>query len=573
MTKQLEDMSLSLNPRKNRLGETLIAQGAISHDQLDIALKEQEKINKPLGKALISLGFLSEAVLRDALSEVQGRESIDLKQLVPDAQAIHMLPKHLAMRFCIAPIMFDVNKKTLSIAMSDIYDLRALDHIRASIKNNFEIIPVLAAENEIRDAIDRFYGYNLSVDGILHEIETGEMDLLSLNKQNNEYSHPLVRLVDSILADAVKRRASDIHFEPEASFLRLRYRIDGVLRQIRSLHRDYWSGVVVRLKVLAKMNIAETRAPQDGRISLKIHGNNIDFRVSVQPVLHGENIVIRVLDRTKGVALLDDLNLRKDALNSIKTMMARPEGIILVTGPTGSGKTTTLYSMLNYINSDQVNIMTLEDPVEYPMDRLRQTSINEVARMNFANGIRSLMRQDPDIILVGEVRDKDTAKMAFRAAMTGHQVYTSLHTNSAIGSLSRLQDIGINNELMSGNIIGIIGQRLVRKLCMHCKKPTLSSARESKLLASQKRVSLYSAKGCHHCDNSGYKGRLAVIEVLKLNTELDEMIAEKQAISKIKKYIKQQGFTTLADDACRLVKEGLTSLDEIARVIDLTERI
>ena len=573
MNEQIQDIGSALREKKKRLGEELVSQGLISEDQLSIALKEQKKSSQPLGEALITLGFISEAVLRDALGEMLGRESIDLSYVVPDAQAISLLPKELASRFNIAPIMFDAAEKTLSIAMSDVFDLMVLDRIRASVGSKVEILPLLAGTGEISDAIDRFYGYNLSVDGILHEIETGELDVESLNTKEDEYSQPLVRLVDAILADAVKRGASDIHFEPEAGFLRLRYRIDGVLRQIRSLHRDYWSAVAVRLKVIAKMNIAETRAPQDGHISLKIRGHDIDFRMSAQPVLHGENIVLRVLDRAKGIVPLDDLHLHDDAMGSLKLMMARPEGIILVTGPTGSGKTTTLYSMLNYVKSEQVNIMTLEDPVEYPMDMIRQTSINEVARMDFANGIRSLMRQDPDIILVGEVRDQDTAEMAFRAAMTGHQVYTTLHTNSAIGCIPRLQDIGIKNEIMSGNIIGVIGQRLVRRLCTHCKKSNSINEIEKKLLDCDEDIEIYEAKGCLQCEDTGYKGRLAVMEVLRFDAELDDMIVEKKPMSKIKKYLKQKGFKNMADDASRLIKEGLTSLDEVSRVIDLTDKL
>ena len=573
MNSPIQDIGAALKARKKRLGEELIAEGLITEDQLTIALKEQKKLSKPLGETLISLGFISEAALRDALSKMLGRESIDLSHVVPDAQAIKLIPKELASRFNIAPVSFNKEEQSLSVAMTDVYDLLVLDRIRATVGSRIEIIPLLAGEGEISDAIDRFYGYNLSVDGILNEIETGELDLASLNTEEDEYSQPLVRLVDAILADAVKRGASDIHFEPEAGFLRLRYRIDGVLRQVRSLHRDYWSAIAVRLKVISKMNIAETRAPQDGHISLQIRGHEIDFRVSSQPVLHGENIVLRVLDRAKGIVPLESLNMHEDALRTLKLMMARPEGIILVTGPTGSGKTTSLYSMLNYVKSEQVNIMTLEDPVEYPMDMVRQTSINEVLRMDFANGIRSLMRQDPDIILVGEIRDQDTAEMAFRAAMTGHQVYSTLHTNSAIGSIPRLQDIGIKNEIMSGNIIGIVGQRLVRRLCPYCKSPYQASELEKQLLDCDEDITIYQSKGCDKCDNTGYQGRIAVMEILRFDDELDDMIVDKQSISRIKKFLKQKGFKNMADDAGRIIKEGLTSLDEVSRVIDLTDRL
>ena len=575
VTDTITDIGSALRAKKKRLGEELIFQGLITEDQVNIALKEQQKSAKPLGEALVSLGFISEAALRDALGEMLGKESIDLSNVVPDNEALQLIPKELSLRYNILPVSFNRDEDTLSVAMTDIYNLVVLDRLRAIVGNRIEIISLLSGESEISDAIDQFYGYELSVDGILHEIETGEVDYDSLDVEGDAYSQPLVRLVDAILADAVKRGSSDIHFEPEEGFLRLRYRIDGVLRQVRSLHKDYWSAIVVRLKVMSNMNIAETRAPQDGRINLNIRGHQIDFRVSSQPTTHGENVVLRVLDRAKGIVPIDELGLHDDALSQLKLMIARPEGIILVTGPTGSGKTTTLYSMLGYVRSIEVNIMTLEDPVEYPMDMIRQTSINEVLRMDFANGIRSLMRQDPDIILVGEIRDSDTAEMALRAAMTGHQVYSTLHTNSAIGSIPRLIDIGVKAEIMSGNIIGIIGQRLVRKLCPHCRSPREAVDVEKKLLGVKPAdaLQIFDATGCNKCDGIGYKGRLAILEVLRINSELDEMIAEQLTMGKFKKYLKENAFQSLADDATRRVIEGITTLDEVSRVIDLTDRL
>ncbi|MBX2857763.1 MAG: Flp pilus assembly complex ATPase component TadA, partial [Cellvibrionaceae bacterium] len=351
--------------KKKRLGDQLIDNGVVTKDQVEIAITEQKKLGKPLGQVLVELGFVTEAVMRDALGEALGKASIDLAKIVPDNEALSLIEKQIASRYNILPVSFDAEKKIITIATTDIYDVMVLDRVRTNIPPDIDVRPILAAEGEIRHAIDQFYGYELSVDGILREIETGVVDYQSLESGGEEYSQPLVRLVDAILTDAVKRGASDIHFEPELSFLRLRYRIDGVLLQIRSLHKDYWSAIVVRLKVMANLNIAETRSPQDGRISLRVGGSAIDFRVSAQPTTHGENIVLRVLDRAKGIVPLDKLNLHSDNLDLLKLLMSRPEGIILVTGPTGSGKTTTLYSMLNYIKSIEVNIMTLEDPVEY----------------------------------------------------------------------------------------------------------------------------------------------------------------------------------------------------------------
>lgn len=561
-----------MNAPKKRLGDQLIEKGLVTADQIAIAITEQKKHGKPLGQALVDLGFVSEAIMRDVLSESMGRASIDLSHAVPDKDAISLIPKQIASRHVVLPVSYDAETKQLQLAMTDIYDVIVLDRIRSGLPSDIEIRPLLAGDTEIRHAIDQFYGYELSVDGILKEIETGVVDYQSLDVSGNEYSQPLVRLVDAILSDAVKNEASDLHFEPEQGFLRLRYRIDGVLRQIRSLHKDHWSAIAVRLKVMAGLNIAETRTPQDGRISLKVGGRTVDFRVSAQPTTHGENIVLRVLDRAKGIVPLDKLSLHPDNLDLLKLLMSRPEGIILVTGPTGSGKTTTLYSMLNFRKSIEVNIMTLEDPVEYPMDMIRQTSINEVAKMDFASGIRSLMRQDPDIILVGEVRDEATAEMALRAAMTGHQVFTTLHTNSALGAIPRLMDIGIKPDIMAGNIIGIIGQRLIRTLCKHCKKARPSETVEELILGIDHAVTLYDPAGCEKCGGAGYKGRLSVMEVLKMDADLDELIANRATTRELLKHALANGFKTMADDGIRRIMQGETTIEELSRVVDLTGR-
>ncbi|MDT8452262.1 MAG: GspE/PulE family protein [Gammaproteobacteria bacterium] len=558
---------------KTRLGERLVEKGLTTVDQVEIALTEQKKTGRLLGEILVSLGFVSESVMRDMLGQMLGIKSVDLKSVVPDAAALELIPKEMAERHVIVPISFNPENQHLRLAMKNASDLQTLDRVHALVGRKVEITPFVSGEGEIKRAIDQFYGYELSVDGILREIETGEIDYQSLDAVEDEYSQPLIRLVDAILADAVKRDSSDIHFEPEDGFLRLRYRIDGVLRQIRSLHKDYWSAIVVRLKVMSSMNIAETRIPQDGRLSLQVQGHRVDFRVSAQPTTHGENIVLRVLDRAKGIVPLEALGLHEDTLSALKMMMARPEGIILVTGPTGSGKTTTLYSMLNYVKSEEVNIMTLEDPVEYPVDMIRQTSINEVARMDFANGIRSMMRQDPDIILVGEVRDEDTAEMAFRAAMTGHQVLTTLHTNSAIGAIPRLLDIGVLPDIMTGNIIGIISQRLIRLLCAHCKTEVWSDVVDSRLLRVTEPVKIYEPAGCEHCGNTGYKGRISVMEALTIEDDLDELIAKRATLGELKECAVQSGYKTLADDAIRVVIAGRTSLQEVSRVIDMTRRL
>ena len=467
----------------DRLGTLLVETGAISEDQARIALTEQSKTGARFADTLAKLGFVTEAIIRDAVAGALGVESVDLGRTVAEAEAMAAVPEAVARRFLAVGLTLergsDGAPRRLTVAMADPFDVIALDHLRSLFDGEVEVVPFLAGRSDIERFLERAYRHDLTVAGILREIETGKADPDGPALAADEYSQPIVRLVDVLLTDAVRREASDIHFEPEAGFLRVRYRIDGVLRQVRSLHRGYWSAIAVRLKVMCGMNIAETRAPQDGRMTLSVSGHDIDYRVSSLPTAHGENIVLRVLDRSRGIVALDGLGMSPHALAELRRMMERPEGVILVTGPTGSGKTTTLYSILAHLDREAINIMTLEDPVEYPMTRIRQTSVNEAVKLDFANGVRSLMRQDPDIILVGEIRDADTAAMAFRAAMTGHQVYSTLHTNSAVGALPRLLDIGVAPGVLAGNIIGIVAQRLVRRLCPECREPVAAPPGEA----------------------------------------------------------------------------------------------
>jgi general secretion pathway protein E/type IV pilus assembly protein PilB len=561
--------------KKLRLGELLIQQGLITQDQLRIALTEQGTQNIPMGRLLVQLGFVTEAVIRDIMARTIGQESIDLGQVLVDAEALKLVPQEFARRQRLLPIAFNTEENQLIIAITEVFNLSALDQLRAMIGNGVKIKTVLAGQAQLDEFIDHFYGYELSVDGILREIETGEIDYQSLQQESSdEYTQPIVRLVGALLVDAVKRGASDIHFEPEYAFLRIRYRVDGVLEQVRSLHKNYWAGIAVRLKVISGMNIAETRAPQDGRISLNLNGRPVDFRVSSQPTIWGENIVLRVLDREKSIISLENMRLPKDVMGKLNLMLARPEGILIITGPTGSGKTTTLYSMLAKLNVESVNIMTLEDPVEYPVALMRQTSVNEAARVDFATGIRSMMRQDPDIILVGEVRDRDTAEMAFRAAMTGHQVFTTLHTNSALGTFPRLLDIGIVPDIMAGNIIGVLAQRLVRSLCNNCKEAYVPNAEERLLLGAdiEPDLKLYRPVGCAQCNHRGYKGRTAVLEILHMDADMDELVARRATTRELREAAMSKGFRPLAEEGLQRVIEGVTSLSEVARAIDLTSR-
>ena len=557
-----------------RIGELLVARGVVSDDQVRIALTEQRRARprEPLGRILARLGFATEAVIRDVLGGALGCDSVDLARVVVDSEVSRLIPEDVARRHRVLGLSRRLD--TLSVAMADPFDVIALDQVRAFAGAEVEIRPLLAGEADLDEAIDHFYGFELSVEGILREIETGEIDYRSLKVHSDEYRQPLVRLVNALLCDAVKRDASDIHLEPERDFLRVRYRIDGVLRQVRSLHRDYWSAIAVRVKVMAGMNIAEMRAPQDGRISLSVSGRKIDFRVSSLPTSFGENIVLRVLDREKGIVALESMGLAPEQLATLRLMLARPQGIILVTGPTGSGKTTMLYSMLDHLNREGRNIMTLEDPVEYPMEMIRQTSVNEAVRLTFANGIRSMMRQDPDIILVGEIRDEETAQMAFRAAMTGHQVFSTLHTNSAVGAIPRLVDAGIAPGIMAGNIVGVLGQRLVRRLCSRCKsgyEPAGGERRRLGLTDGADAPLLYRPAGCEHCDHTGYRGRLAIVELLRFDSALDELVARRATTRQLLEGARAKGYETMAEDGLRRVREGVTSVEEVSRVLDLSD--
>ncbi len=560
-------------PDPERLGGRLIAAGVIGEDQLRIALSEQRRAERPLGRVLVDFGFVSEAVLRDQLGEALGQEAIDLATVVPDPAALERLPQALARRHRAVPVSWDPATPALAVALSDPADLPTLDRLRARLGANCTLRPLRAGEAEIDAALERFYGYELTLDGILHELELGPAP--NPPGDADGYRHPLVRLVDAVLADAVGRGASDIHFEPAAGFVRIRYRIDGVLHTMRSLHPRHGSPITVRLKVMAGLDIAETRAPQDGRLERAVGGRAIDFRVSVVCTTHGEAVVLRVLDRHKGVLELDRLGLSRAHRDTLARMGARPEGLILITGPTGSGKTTTLYALLNEQPRDALSILTLEDPVEYPLPLVRQSAVNEAAGVDFANGVRSLMRQDPDILLIGEIRDEATATMALRAAMTGHQVYATLHTGSALGAIPRLQDIGVAASVLAGNIIGVIGQRLVRRLCPACKIPVPAGARERRLLGPEVAAEqpLYRAAGCAQCAGRGYAGRLALMEVLRIDEEFDDAITRHAPPKELRAHAAAAGFEPLVSDATRRVVEGVTSLDEVMRVIDLSDRL
>jgi type II secretory ATPase GspE/PulE/Tfp pilus assembly ATPase PilB-like protein len=556
-----------------RIGDRLLELGLITLDQLEVALFEQKRSGRMLGTVLVDLGFIGHDVLASLLAEASGYEQFDPKTAMIDPEVVTRIPKEVALRHRVVPLSGE--GRHVFVAMCDPYDVLALDQLRRQLGSGVTLVPKVCPPAEIGDLIDRAYGYAMSIDGIVKELEAGEADLAKLDASEAGYAHPLVRLVDAILLDAVKVGASDIHFEPEELFLRLRYRIDGVLSQIRSFHREHWPAIAQRLKIVAGMNIADKLRPQDGRIDLNLGNRQIDLRVSSLPTVHGENIVLRVLDKTHSLVPLDRLGISAPNLALIERALMRPEGIFIVTGPTGSGKTTTLYAILGQISTPEVNVVTLEDPVEYQLPLLRQTQVKESTGLGFAEGVRALLRQDPDIVFIGEVRDRDTAGMAVRAAMTGHQVFTTLHTNDALSAINRLAELGLPPSMIAGNVVAVLAQRLARKLCPACKTGRPATAEECRILGVQEGSppEIFEPVGCEVCRQAGYRGRAPVTELLPMDEELDEIVASGGTRAALKAAALGKGYRTLADDGIAKVLAGDLSLESLARAVDLSARL
>jgi len=557
------------------VGEKLVDKGLIAKDQLDIAKKIQKERGggTMIGAVLVEMGFITESTLGEVLTESTGVQSFDPKTTIIDPELVKQIPKETAVQHNAVPILLE--KDSVYIAMTDIYNVTAIDVIQRYFPKRFKMTPIHCSASELSDIIENYYEYELSIDGILREIENAKEDVLASTSEEDGYTNPTVRLIDALLVDAIRQGASDLHFEPEGSFVRLRYRVDGRLKHIRSFHKDYWSAIAVRIKIISHMNITETRNPQDGRITYNVLGRPVDFRVATQPTVHGENIVLRVLDKEKALLEMEQLGYSEVNVKILEKALKRPEGIIIITGPTGSGKTTTLYTILNFINTPDVNIMTLEDPVEYQLPMIRQSNIREGTGMDFVGGIKSILRQDPDIILVGEVRDEKTATMTLRAAMTGHQVFTSLHTNDALGAIPRLTDIGIKPKLLAGSVIACIAQRLARKLCNKCKEKVTATAEECRIMGvdNSRPPEIYKRKGCEECNGTGCKGRVAISEVILVDEGLDDLIAREAPRSEMMKYLKKNNFVPMPDDGVDKVLKGLIDLDEVIRTVNMTDRL
>ena len=566
-----EDDAGDAESSKGRMGERMVQMGLITEDQLNVALQEKKISGKMLGEILVELGFIEEDVLTVFLAESSGVEVFNPKTTIFDGEVLALINKVDAQKHNVLPISMD--EQNVYVAMSDPYDVVATDMLRRYMPKGKQIKPLVATAAILSDAIDAAYGYASSIKDILSELEEGkaQKDVASLNEKE-AFTHPIVRLVNALVFEAVKLGASDLHFEPEENFVRLRYRLDGVLFTAQILHKQHWSGISQRIKIMSEMNIADKLSPQDGRFNLNIGGREADFRVSSLPTVHGENIVLRVLDKSASIMPLSGLGFSQENMDKIQRAHSRPEGIIIVTGPTGSGKTTTLYSMLNEINDVEVNIQTLEDPVEYSLPMIRQTHVREGV-LEFADGIKALLRQDPDIIFIGEIRDKTTAEMALKAAMTGHQVFTSLHTNDSFGAIPRLLDLGMKPGMLAGAIVAVFAQRLARRLCDSCKEPYKPTEKDLEILGlgSGNVPPLFKAheKGCDVCGGKGYKGRIALAEVLLFDEDMDEQVARNVTKAELKTLAVKKGFKSMKDDGILKILEGITDFEAVGRVVDL----
>jgi type IV pilus assembly protein PilB len=452
--------------------------------------------------------------------------------------------------------------------MVDPLDIIAKDDIR--ITTGLEIDVVISAQQDIARAINRFYDASEKAERAVEDFKSqaGYEDEEEIEEDSDVTNAPMVRLVNTIISQAVRMKASDIHIEPLEKNVRIRYRIDGELREVMSPTKSTHSALVTRIKIMGKMNISEKRIPQDGRVETMIEGMPIDMRLSVLPTVYGEKIVIRLLDRNSLMIRKEDLGFSEYNIEQLDRIMRVPEGIILVTGPTGSGKTTTLYTVLRELNKESKNIITVEDPVEYRLEGINQVQVNNKAGLTFANGLRSILRQDPDIIMVGEIRDAETAEIAVRAAITGHVVLSTIHTNDTASTISRLGDMGIESYLISSSTVGIIAQRLVKRLCLKCKEPHKATTEELKMLGLplDQDVEIMKSKGCNSCSHTGYNGRTAIHEILVVDREIRNMISTESSIDDIKMRARQKGMTTLNESCRELVKQGVTSIDEMIRM-------
>lgn len=545
---------------RKRLGDLLVESGLISEEQLNSTLRRKSADEK-LGDALLREGYITEQQLIEVLEFQLGIPHINIFQYPIDPDVIQLVPKELAKRHYAMPIRRDKNK--LLVAMADPMDYFAIEELRMA--TGYHIEPAIATKDELFRTITKYYDLQESMEEVMGEIATSET--LDETRVTDDDS-PVVRLVNQIIDNALVQRASDIHFDPQETELRVRYRVDGILRTERSLPKHMQNVIVARIKIMANLNITETRLPQDGRIKTTINFKPVDIRVSSLPTIYGEKIVMRLLDLSNTLNRIDKIGFSETNLEKFTDMLKRPNGIILITGPTGSGKSSTLYATLNELNSDDVNIITVEDPVEYQMEGVNQIQVNENIGLTFANGLRSILRQDPDIVMIGEIRDTETAEVATRASLTGHLVLSTLHTNSSIEALSRLVDMGIEPFLISSSILGVVAQRLVRRVCRDCGQTVPATEREQQIFSNRGLTieTVRRGRGCPSCNMTGYRGRMAIHEVLPIDKTIRHLILKTASTTEIRDYVRKKGMEFLIDDGLKKVKEGVTTTEEILRV-------
>ncbi|QTM99968.1 type II secretion system protein GspE [Sediminibacillus dalangtanensis] len=534
---------------KKKLGDLLKEAGVLTETEI-VETLEHKKQGQKLGDALLEQGFITEQQLLEVLELQLGIQSVSLYRYPIDQKLTELVPKEMAQRNVLMPL--NLRENTMTVAMNDPIDYFSIDDLELS--TGFDIKPVIASKDDILQAINKYY------DQKDFALEEDDADLAD--------DAPAVRIMDQLLQTGVHLKASDIHLDPAEDSLSVRYRVDGMLHKERTIPKRLQNSLTARMKIMANLNITETRLPQDGRIRVIIDEKPIDLRISILPTVFGEKIVIRILDLSNIVKKLTDLDFSEENYHDYRKLIQQPSGLILLTGPTGSGKTSTLYASINQLNREEVNIITVEDPVEYQLEGINQVQVNAKIGLDFAAGLRSILRQDPNIIMVGEIRDTETAEIAVRSSLTGHMVFSTLHTNSAMAAIPRLFDMKVEPYLVVSSLSGIMAQRLVKKLCKDCKQSRELNNMEKEIFDRHNIAidKLYEGKGCNSCRQTGYKGRTAIQELLVIDDAIRQMMMENSSMAEMKKYLKQNGMKFLMDDGLEKVKQGTTSLEEVLRV-------
>lgn len=554
--------------QKVRIGDKLVEKGYITNEQLEKALRLQIGTGKRIGEILIEQGLITPELLTGALTELLDIENVTLMRSKINPEVTKLIPENICKRYKIFP--FKIEKNKLCIAMADPQDRQATQDAKRI--SGLDIIPYIATMGQINQAIEIFYS-NADLDKALNEYsDIGKLQE-EIILEDDVNSAPIVRLVHNILETAVRMQASDIHIERDGSFMRIRFRVDGILSEYMKISAKPYKAVISRVKIMAGLNISEKRMPQDGRIFLNVDNKPIDYRVSTMPTSKDEKVAMRVLDKSTFMVNKEKLGLSEENIKNYDELLSNPYGLILVVGPTGSGKTTTLYAMLNQLNSVEKNILTIEDPVEYELDGINQSQINYKAGLNFTSALRAFLRQDPDIIMVGEIRDLDTAEIGIRAALTGHLVLSTLHSSTSVGAISRLLDMKVDSFLITSSLIGVISQRLVRKICPNCKVSYNAEMGEKKALGYplEKELILYKGEGCDKCGHTGYKGRVGIYEILKITKSIRDLINKGATEEDIKFMSRNLGMISMREDATNKVINGETTIEEMLRVTFISD--